>query len=353
MRVLVAYGSKGKLFHMKEFCDALSKLGVECKLVKDTEYSMGFPSKNIRDWFFGNSEFKKLIAEFRPDAIFVDRQTHFGIAAIKSKIPLFILLRGHYWSEIIYAKQTLYKDAISKCVIWFRNRIAEECFSGATLILPICNYLTHIVREHHPNVPTSVFFEGINASHWYQITPMKLEHPCVGLLQDANWWGKTKEMLILKNVLEKMPHVTFYWAGDGPYLEQIMTELGKFKNFKWLGRLEYPNEIREYLGGIDVYALITGMDLAPLTLKEAQLMEKPVIATNVGGVSEMILDEKTGFLVKEGDHDDLINKLSLLLDDKNLAKQMGVEGRKFVETTFSWDKIAKNFVDVAKLYVKI
>lgn len=353
MRLLIAYGSKGKFFHMKEFADALSKLNVECKLVKDADFSRGFPSKRINDWFFGNKEFKKLISEFRPDAVFVDRQTHFGAAAIKSKIPLFVLLRGHYWSEIIYAKQTLYKGPLSRLIIWFRNRIAEKCFSGATMILPICNYLTNVIREHHPTIPTNVFFEGINASHWYPVTPMELEHPCVGMLQDANWWGKTKEMLILKTVLEKMPHITFYWAGDGPYREKIMKELGEYKNFKWLGRLEYPDKVREYLSGVDVYALITGMDLAPLTLKEAQLMEKPVIATDVGGVNEMMSDKKTGFLVKEGDHDDLISKLSLLFDNKNLAKQMGIEGRKFVEDTFSWDKIAKNFVDAIKSYVKI
>ena len=53
-----------------------------------------------------------------------------------------------------------------------------------------------------------------------------------------------------------------------------------------------------------MYALITGMDLAPLTLKEAQLMERPVIATNVGGNSEIMVDGQTGFLVKEGDSDD-------------------------------------------------
>ena len=122
---------------------------------------------------------------------------------------------------------------------------------------------------------------------------------------------------------------------------------------KWLGRLEYPDKVREYLNGIDVYALITGMDLAPLTLKEAQLMEKPVVATDVGGVGEMMSDKKTGFLIKEGDHVDLINKLSLLLEDKDLVEQMGIEGRKFVENMFSWDKIAMNFVDATKLYLKI
>ena len=132
-----------------------------------------------------------------------------------------------------------------------------------------------------------------------------------------------------------------------------MDELKGFENFHWIGPLQYPDEVRKYLSAIDVYALVTGMDTAPLTLKEAQLMEKPVVATDVGGVGEMMSDKKTGFLIKEGDHVDLINKLSVLLEDKNLVEQMGIEGRKFVENTFSWDKIAMNFVDAAKLYVKI
>ena len=37
---------------MKEFSNALKKLGVECKLVKDSDYSRGFPNKNFNDWFF-------------------------------------------------------------------------------------------------------------------------------------------------------------------------------------------------------------------------------------------------------------------------------------------------------------
>ncbi len=352
MKLLITYGSKGKIFHIKEFSDALTKFGVECKLVKDTDYSRGFPSKNMADWFFGSKKFKKLLNEFKPDAVFVDRQTHFGVNTIKSKKPLFILLRGHYWSEIHYAKQTLYKGPISHALIWFRNRIAEKCFGGATIIFPICSYLEKVVNEHHPRVPTNVFFEGINASHWYHVNGMKLNHPCVGLLQDANWWGKTKEMLVLKKVLEKMPEVTFYWAGDGPYRQQILSELEKYKNFKWLGRLEYPDKVREYLSEIDVYALITGMDTAPLTLKEAQLMEKPVIGTDVGGVGEMMADHQTGFLVKEGNYEDLIEKLALLINDKELAEKMGKEGKKFIINTFSWEIIAKRFLDAIEPHIK-
>ena len=58
--------------------------------------------------------------------------------------------------------------------------------------------------------------------------------------------------------------------------------------------------------------------MSPLSLKEAQLMKKPVDATNVAGVPEMMIDGKTGFLVEEGNHEQLIKKLRLLLEDGDL-----------------------------------
>ena len=177
---------------------------------------------------------------------------------------------------------------------------------------------------------------------------MDLNHPCVGLLQDANWWGKTKEMLLLSDVLESMPNVHFYWAGDGPYTERVLEKLNKYENFTWLGRLEYPDKVREFLSEIDVYALVSGIDMSPLTLQEAQLMKKPVIATRVGGIPELMVDKKTGYLVEKGNAEELIQKLSLLVNDEQKRKTMGIEGRKFVEDNFSWDDIARQFLESLK-----
>ena len=246
----------------------------------------------------------------------------------------------------------MYKALHKRLALWQWDRMSQEIFNGATAILPICRFLEKVTNQYVPGKPTGVFFEGIDASKWYEVKGMKLKHPCVGLLQQSNWWGKTSEMLILNKVLERMPDVHFYWVGDGPLLERVLPKLNKHDNFHWLGRLQYPDKVREYLSEIDVYALVTGMDLAPLTLKEAQLMKKPVIATNVGGDPEMMVDGKTGFLVEKGDHEELIEKLRLLLEDKDLAKKMGNEGRKFIEETFNWELITKNFIKIAESYLK-
>ena len=359
MRILIVSGagggtsklSVGKLFHLRDFGEALTKFNVEYKLIKESDYVVGFPTKQLRKYFSSKKKFHALISDFKPDAVLVDRQSSFGLEVIKKNIPLFVLLRGHYWSEIEYAKQTIHKDRVMKKVVDMRANVAEQVFAESTEILPICNYLKNIVKEHHPTQKMSVFVEGVDSSRWHKCNGMKLEHPCIGLLQDANWWRKTKEMLTLENVVKSMPNVHFYWAGDGQYKDKIMEVLDKFDNFHWLGSLSYPDEVREYLSEIDIYAIITGMDTTPLSLKEAQLMQIPVIATDVGGNSEIMIDEKTGFLVREGNFKDIIDKIGTLQKNKELSEKMGKEGRKFIEKNFSLEVSAKNFLNIIGPYV--
>lgn len=349
MKLLIA-GSPSKFFHLKEFGDELTKFGAEYELVIDTDVYVGFPSRSIANWFQSKEKFNKLISDYRPDAIFIDRQTNFGLESLKTKIPLFVHLRGDYWSEIQWAKETLYRDPLKRFVLWCKNRTAEKCFEGAKIIFPICNYLKNIVDLHYPQKSVALY-QGINSSHWYHQEGMKLKHPCVGLLQDAKIWGKVREMFALKKVLKSMPEVMFYWVGDGPYKDKVLDELKKFENFQWFGRLEYPDKVREYLSEIDVYALVSGIDMSPLTLQEAQLMQKPVVATNVGGIPELMKDKVTGFLVQKGDAEKWIENITLLINDEKKSKDMGVEGRKFVEENFNWSKISNDFLRATKSFV--
>jgi glycosyltransferase involved in cell wall biosynthesis len=194
-------------------------------------------------------------------------------------------------------------------------------------------------------------YQGITPENWFHTEGMKLKHPCVGLVQGAVVFKKTKELLTLTKALQKMPDVTFYWVGDGPYRDSVLPTLQKFDNFKWLGPLEYPNKVRDFLTEIDVYALLSGIDCSPLTLLEAELMEKPVIATNVGGIPEQMKNNETGFLIEKSDHSTLIEKLELLLNDSHQANILGKAGRKFVTSNFSWDVIADNFLNDVKLKI--
>ena len=343
LKILIA-GAPSKFPHLVEFKSHLERLGNECKLIH-TEVYDGFPSKRVSAWLSAKKRTHKICDEFRPDLILSDRADSFCKFISERNVPVALHLRGDYWSEVQWVRESV--SIPRRGALRLKARTAEQCFKEARIILPICNYLKNIVDSRYPN-KSRVWYGGIDPEKWHRVGGMDLKHPCVGLLQGAGILGKAREMMLLPKVITAYPNVMFYWAGDGEYRDMVLNGLQKYPNFKWLGPLSYPDGVRKYLSEIDIYALITGIDMSPLTLQEAQLLEKPVIATNVGGVPEIMRDGQSGFLTKQGSSDDIIQKISTLLSDTQKATTMGKTGRKFVEEEFNWDKITKDFLSMVK-----
>ena len=350
MRLLLGSKDPSRLFHWNEFGMTLSRIGVECKVVNNTEIADGFPTKKVHKWVqpMRWRRFNRLISSFSPDAIMTDGLRHFGIAALKSGIPLILYLVGDFWTEIMSAKETKYSSFPRSLAISRLERMANEILHGSRIVMPISEHLNGIVRENLPGKPTYVLRHAMDPSVWHHEKGMTLKHPCVGIIQNAVIWNKAKEMLVLKDVLEGMPHVMFYWAGGGPYTKEILDGLGDHPNFKYLGALDYPGRVRQFLSEIDIYTLFTGMDMAPTSVKEALLMEKPSVITNVGGVPEIVEDGRSGMLVNAGDPGGIVGKISYLLENPEAAVQMGRNGRKAVTRNADGRIIAKGFVEYLK-----
>ena len=351
MKLLIAVDRK-RFFLIDQFADELRKKGIECLVIDDLDiYDKDEPGNKYLKWIGIPKKFQKIMNDFKPDIIFTERVSHFSSLVIKTDIPLIIFVRGedglpHDWSKINWKEQTLETSFSNKINIFTKQKIAKKCYEKATLILPICQYLEKIIRSNCPNKDVHVLYQGINQKDWFSEKGMKLKHPCVGFLQGAEIWEKTKEMLLLPDIMKKMPEVNFYWAGDGPYQKKILQILEKFDNFHWLGNLDYPGEVRQFLSEIDIYGLLTGIDMSPHTLLEAGLMKKSVIATNVGGVSESCIDNKTCFLIEKNDPQGWIDKISVLLKHKEKMKLMGNEGFEYVNKNFLWGKIAEDFINI-------
>ena len=189
----------------------------------------------------------------------------------------------------------------------------------------------------------------MDVTHWYPSKGMDLKHPCVGLVQHAFWWGKTKEMLILKKVMQSLPDVHFYWVGFGQYQDRILQELSSFDNFHWLGKFsweEYPENIRQFFTEIDVYALPTGMDAAPLSCKEAMAMQNPVIATNVGGIPEIIENQKNGILISPENPSEMTQAINELLENPLLIEKLTQNAFDFITKNFTWDTLIKKYIEL-------
>ena len=74
--------------------------------------------------------------------------------------------------------------------------------------------------------------------------------------------------------------------------------------------------------------------------------ETPVVASKVGGITEVVVDGETGFLVEPGQSGELASALNKLLRDEELSRSLGKAGRQWAERCFSWDSIAGQTADL-------
>ncbi len=85
---------------------------------------------------------------------------------------------------------------------------------------------------------------------------------------------------------------------------------------------------------------------------EAQSMQKPILASNIGGSNETVINDKTGFLYEAGNSEEMSKKIIEILNlEENTLKQMGVEGRKNVINKFNVEKMCfSTYSEYKKLF---
>jgi len=113
-------------------------------------------------------------------------------------------------------------------------------------------------------------------------------------------------------------------------------------------RIEYvpDGELGWYYSAADVVVLPYTEVYQSAVLYMAYSFERPVVASAVGGLAEVVRDGETGLLVPPADPPALAKALLRLLGDLDLARQMGRQGKHLVETEFSWSAIAKRTAEV-------
>jgi glycosyltransferase involved in cell wall biosynthesis len=88
-----------------------------------------------------------------------------------------------------------------------------------------------------------------------------------------------------------------------------------------------------------------------VSVLESSACQLPVVASEIGGIPELIIDGITGFLVKPKNSLQLADKLQILLTDENLREQMGKEGRNFVVNNFSWNNSIEKMIHYYNLVI--
>ena len=134
-------------------------------------------------------------------------------------------------------------------------------------------------------------------------------------------------------------------AGDQrPLLERLVRDKGLAERVFFRGRIPYE-ELAELYACCDLFVLPAIVDSRGDTeglgvvLVEAMSYKKPVIATNVGGIPDIVRHSETGILIQQRDPQALAQAIEAVLTDENRAKELGQAGFAYVKEYFSWPRI--------------
>jgi glycosyltransferase involved in cell wall biosynthesis len=152
-----------------------------------------------------------------------------------------------------------------------------------------------------------------------------------------------KNPLKLIGIANSLPNIDFYLAGGGDLLQEIKANAPK--NLKVLGWQEAKN----ILPIADIFLSTSENEGIPIAMIEAQLAGIPIVATDVGSVSEVVINNKTGLLCNKS-NTELIKAINKLAQNKSERLKFGKSGKVNALKLFSQKKLISNHKN---LYLKL
>lgn len=233
----------------------------------------------------------------------------------------------------------------------------------ADKIIVVTPRLKDVLQEDYkvPGDKIAVVTNGANTDLFKPIDPA-IAKERLNLNQDNRYicyvgafyaWQKIDELIkSAPLVLQKYPDTRYLIVGDGEMKEELValaSQLGISDEMIFPGVVNYQN-IYLYINASDVCVLTkpaARSGLSPLKLYEYMACARPIIASRVIGLD--ILEEyRSGMLVNTADSQELADATIMLLENRELGKEMGSNGRKYVVENQSWDSVARKVADVCQ-----
>lgn len=176
----------------------------------------------------------------------------------------------------------------------------------------------------------------------------------LGIAEDDFVVGKVARLFELKGhdellaaapaLIRQCPRIKFLLVGDGPWRERLESETARSElkgHFIFTGLIP-PEAVPQHLACMDVLVHLSRREGLARVLPQALAVGIPVVAADCDGAGEVCLDDRSGYLVRSGDGELLINRLLRLAASPALRRQLGDFGRAFVKERFALDRLVED-----------
>lgn len=146
-------------------------------------------------------------------------------------------------------------------------------------------------------------------------------------------------------VIQEFPRSLFMIVGGGDQekaVQKLAVDLGVQENICWTGRIGH-HQVPAFFKACDVFAITSTYEGTCMVLQEAAVSGKPIVATGFTGAYDAISDGETGYIVPIRDSQQVATRILHLLENPDLAAEMGTKGQSLVMRRFNKDKILQKY----------
>jgi glycosyltransferase involved in cell wall biosynthesis len=283
----------------------------------------------------------KIINEYKPHLV-ISHSSKAGviarIACYNTKTPNIFTVQGWPFEEGTPKLQKIIAICIERLLIPFSDSymcVSEYTRKFGLSKLPLKKERLYVCPNMHPSNKVTPSY---TKNHTYNILMV------AGFREQKDHITALKALLILKES-NTMPKIHFTFAGDGPKRNEIEAFILKNNLREFVTLAGETKEIEKFYDQADIVILPTFYEGLPLSLLEALQKAKPLIATDTGGINEIIFDGINGHLLKLKDAESLANHI-LSYYKENKIPQLSANAKKVYDTYFSYEIIAYTLNEV-------
>lgn len=167
---------------------------------------------------------------------------------------------------------------------------------------------------------------------------------CIAELHERK--GQKYLIQAIAEITNQFPNTKLVLVGDGPDKENLYDLVKKMDLQRHVTFTGKSKEIPAILKASDIFVLPSRREAFGLVNLEAMMIPLPIVASNVGGIPEVVEDGKTGILVKPENHTELAKALKILIENEKIREGLAEAGKKRVMENFSAKKMAQEYEKV-------
>lgn len=326
-------------------------------------------SKSINPFqdFVAYKKIKKTIKSYKPDIVHTHTAKPGLLARLAVKksdnIKMIHTFHGH-----------LFRGYFNPIISFFLVRLERFLAKKTDVIISLSKNQQHDIlnkykigkKEQHKIIPLAVNDQFLTSNidenrkkfrEEYKISDDEIVVGIIGRL------SKIKNIKLFIEMLSRVKiktskKVRAFIIGDGPEKQDLkhlaIKEGIDYAEYTYGKRkadlifTSWCSNISKAVAGIDILALTSKSEGTPMSIIESQMCSKPVVSFDIGGVKDIVIPDKTAFIIPNKDEESFVKKLLQLIENKELRNKMGEEAKDFAFKNFTSDLFIKNYTKLYK-----